>query len=123
MTLQEMVSSGMSEALSDYMSQNGIKTGDTTLEQEVKWVELVQEMVKLMEDIIINQNKPQVEKIELPMPYVLTMLDALHVIKEHKLYGLMGDEDEVKEHIDIVIEEFLEPVAMSTGEVEIVFYD
>ena len=125
MTLQEMVSSGMSEVLSDYMSQNGIRTGDTTLEQEVKWVELVQKMVKLMEEIIINQNKPQVTKVELPMPYVLTMLDALHVIKEHKLYGLMGDAEEVKWQIDTVISQFLDPIAMSDNldDIEIAVYD
>ena len=125
MTLQEMVSSGMSEVLSDYMSQNGIKTGDTTLEQEVKWVELVQEMVKLMEEIIISQNTQKVTKVELPMPYVLTMLDALHVIKEHKLYGLMGDYEEVKWQIDTVISEFLDQIANSenTDDIEVVFYD
>ena len=125
MTLNEMISSGMSEVLSDYMSQNGIKTGDTTLEQEVKWVELVQEMAKLMGEIIINQNTQKVTKVELPMPYVLTMLDALQAIKEHKLYGLMGDEEEVEWQIDTVISEFLEPIAMSenTDEIEVVFYD
>ena len=120
--LNEMIDAKMNEVLGDYMTQNGIKDGDITLEQELKWEELVQGMAKLMEEIT-EQNKQKVEKIDLPMPYILTMLDALHVIKEHKLYGLMGDEEEVKGHIDIVIEEFLEPVAMSTDEIEIVFYD
>ena len=124
MTLEQMISSAMSEVLSDYMSQKGVKTGDTTLEQDLKWVELAQDMEKLMEEIT-EQNKQKVEKIELPMPYVLTMLDALQAIKEHKLYGLMGDEDEVKWQIDTVIEEFLDPIANSenTDEIEIAFYD
>lgn len=122
MKLEEVINSTMDVVLSDYMSQKGVKTGDTTLEQDLKWVELTQGMKKLIEEIT-EQNKQKVEKIELPMPYVLTMLDALHVIKEHKLYGLMGDAEEVKDHIDTVIEEFLEPVAMSTDEIEIVFYD
>ena len=124
MTLNEMVNSGMSEVLSDYMSQNGVKNGDTTLEQERKWDELVFGMVELMEEIT-EQNKKKVEKIELPMPYVLTMLDALHVIKEHKLYGMMGDAEEVEWQIDTVISEFLDPIANSenTDEIEIVFYD
>lgn len=122
MKLKEMVDSALSEVLSDYMSQNGVKTGDTTPEQVFRWDHIVQDMANLMAEIT-EQNKAKVEKIELPMPYVLTMLDALRVIKEHKLYSLMGDEEEVKDNIDIVIEEFLEPVAMSTGEVEIVFYD
>ena len=122
MKLKEMVDSAMSEVLSDYMSQNGVKTGDTTLEQTLEWERLTRGMSELMAEIT-EQNNVKVEKIEFPMPYVLTMLDALRVIKEHKLYGLMGDEEEVKDNIDIVIEEFLEPVAMSTGEIEIVFYD
>lgn len=123
MKLNGMVDSAMSEVLSDYMGQNGVKTGDTTPAQVFRWDHIVQDMTNLMEEIT-EQNKQKVEKIELPMPYVLTMLDALRVIKKHKLYGLMGDdEEEVKDHIDTVIEEFLEPVAMSTGEVEIVFYD
>ena len=122
MKLKEMVDSAMSEVLSDYMSQNGVKTGDTTLEQTLDWEELTRDMSELMAEIT-EQNKVKVEKIDLPMPYVLTMLDALRVIKEHKLYGLMGDEEEIKDNIDIVIEEFLEPVAMSTDEIEVVFYD
>ena len=124
MKLEDMIRSAMSEVFSDYMSQKGVKTGDTTLEQDLKWVELVQDMEKLMEEII-EQNKQKVEKIELPMPYVLTMLDALHVIKEHKLYGLMGDAEEVKDHIDTVIDEFLEPIAMSENldDIEIEVYD
>lgn len=124
MKLEEIISSTMDVVLSDYMSQKGIKTGDTTLEQDLKWVELVQGMEKLIEEIT-EQNKQKVEKIELPMPYVLTMLDALHVIKEHKLYGLMGYEDEVKWQIDTVIGEFLDPIANSenTDDIEIVFYD
>jgi hypothetical protein len=124
MKLEEMIRNTMDVVLSDYMSQKGVKTGDTTLEQDLKWVELVQGMEKLIEEIT-EQNKQKVEKIELPMPYVLTMLDALHVIKEHKLYGLMGDEDEVKWQIDTVISEFLDPIANSenTDDIEIVFYD
>lgn len=124
MKLEEIISSTMDVVLSDYMSQKGIKTGDTTLEQDLKWVELTQGMEKLIEEIT-EQNKKKVEKIELPMPYVLTMLDALHVIKEHKLYGLMGDAEEVKWQIDTVISEFLDPIANSenTDEIEIVFYD
>lgn len=125
MKLEDMIRSAMSEVLSDYMSQKGVKTGDTTLEQNLKWVELVQDMEKLMEEIT-EQNKQKAEKIELPMPYVLTMLDALHVIKEHKLYGLMGDdEEEVEDHINTVISEFLEPIAMSENldDIEIEVYD
>ena len=122
MKLKEMVDNALDKVLSDYMSQNGVKTGDTTIDQTFRWDHIVQDMANLMAEIT-EQNKAKVEKIELPMPYVLTMLDALRVIKEHKLYGLMGDEEEVKDNIDIVIEEFLEPVAMSTDEIEIVFYD
>ena len=122
MKLREMVDSAMSEVLSDYMSQQGVKTGGTTLEQELEWERLTKDMSELMEEIT-EQNKPKIEKIELPMPYVLTMLDALQAIKKHKLYSLMGDAKDTEEFVDIVIEEFLEPVAMSTGEVEIVFYD
>ena len=124
MTLTEMITIGMGDVLRDYTSQNGIYDTHTTTEQEVKWVEQVQDMANLMEEIIQNNNL-KVEKIELPMPYVLTMLDALHVIKEHKLYGLMGDEEEVKWQIDTVIDEFLDPIVNSenTDEIEIVFYD
>ena len=122
--LNGIIDEKMNEILGDYMDQNGVKTGDITPAQGFKWDELVQDMAKLMEEIM-EQNK-QKEKIELPMPYVLTMLDALQAIKKHKLYNLMGDdEEEVKEHIETVIEEFLEPIAMSenTDEIEIVFYD
>lgn len=119
MTLREMVDCGMNDVLGDYMNQNGVKDGGITLEQEVKWEELTQDMANLMEEIT-EQNKQKKEIIELPMPYVLTMLDALQAIKKHKLYGLIG---ETEDHIDTVIEEFLEPLAMSTDEVEIVFYD
>lgn len=124
MTLEEMISSAISEVLSDYMSQNGVKTGDMTLEQELKGEELIKEMKKLMEEVV-EQNKQKVEKIELPMPYVLTMLDALRVIKEHKLYGLMGDEEEVEWQIDTVISQFLDPIAMSDNldDIEIEVYD
>ena len=124
MTLREMVDSAMSEVLSDYMSQNGVKTGGTTLEQECEWETLTQDMSELMAEIT-EQNKQKVTTVELPMPYVLTMLDALHVIKEHKLYGLMGDAEEVKWQIDTVISEFLDPIANSenTDEIEVVFYD
>lgn len=125
MKLEEIISSTMDVVLSDYMSQKGIKTGDTTLEQDLKWVELAQGMEKLIEEIA-EQNKKKVEKIELPMPYVLTMLDALQAIKEHKLYGLMGDdEEEVEDHIDTVISEFLDPIANSENldDIEIEVYD
>ena len=122
MTLKEMVDSALSEVLDDYMSQNGVKTGDATPAQVFRWDHIVQDMANLMAEIT-EQNKVKVEKIELPMPYVLTMLDALQAIKKHKLYSLMGDAKDTEEFVDIVIEEFLEPVAMSTGEVEIVFYD
>jgi hypothetical protein len=120
----EMIDAKMNEVLGSYMAQNGVEDGDITLEQELKWEELVQGMTKLMEEIT-EQNKHKVEKIELPMPYVLTMLDAFHVIKEHKLYGLMGDAEEVENHINTVISEFLEPIAMSenTDDIEIAFYD
>lgn len=122
--LNEMIDAKMNEVLGNYMAQNGVEDGDVTLEQELKWEELVQGMTKLMKEIT-EQNKKKVEKIELPMPYVLTMLDALHVIKEHKLYGLMGDAEEVKWQIDTVIDEFLDPIANSenTDEIEVVFYD
>lgn len=124
MELEEIIRNTMDVVLSDYMSQKGVKTGDTTLEQDLKWVELVQGMEKLIEEIT-EQNKQKVEKIELPMPYVLTMLDALNAIKKHKLYGLMGDAEEVKDHIDTVIDEFLEPIAMSENldDIEIEVYD
>lgn len=124
MTLKEMVSSGMGEVLDDYMCQNGAKTGDTTLEQTFKWEKLVQEMTKLMEEIT-EQNKNKTEVIELPMPYVLTMLDALQAIKKHKLCNLIGDEEEVEWQIDTVIEQFLEPIAMSDNvdDIEIALYD
>lgn len=122
--LNEMIDAKMNEVLGNYMAQNGVEDGDVTLEQELKWEGLVQGMTKLMKEIT-EQNKKKVEKIELPMPYVLTMLDALHVIKEHKLYGLMGDAEEVKWQIDTVINEFLDPIANSenTDDIEIVFYD
>ena len=124
MTLREMVDNGMNDVLGDYMNQNGVKDGGITLEQEVKWEELTQDMANLMEEIT-EQNTKKVEIIELPMPYVLTMLDALQAIKKHKLYGLMGDADEVKWQIDTVISEFLDPIANSenTDEIEITFYD
>jgi hypothetical protein len=122
MTLTEMITIGMGQVLRNYTTENGINDTNTTTEQEVKWIELVQDMAKLMEEIIQNNNI-KVEKIELPMPYVLTMLDALQAIKKHKLYSLMGDAKDTEEYVDIVIEEFLEPIAMSTGEIEIVFYD
>lgn len=119
MTLTEMITISMGQVLSNYTIDNGIHDTHTTTEQEVKWVGLVQDMANLMEEIIQNNNL-KVEKIELPMPYVLTMLDAMQAIKKHKLYGLIG---ETEDHIDTVIEEFLEPLAMSTDDVEIVFYD
>lgn len=124
MTLTEMITISMGQVLSNYTIDNGIHDTHTTTEQEVKWVGLVKDMANLMEEIIQNNNM-KVEKIELPMPYVLTMLDALQAIKKHKLYCLMGDAKDTEEHIDIVIEEFLEPIAMSenTDEIEIVFYD
>lgn len=125
MTLEEMITIGMGKVLDDYASQNGVYDTSRTIRQDNEWVSLMRDMAKLMEDIT-EQNKQKVAKIELPMPYVLTMLDALQAIKKHKLYDLMGDdEEEVKEHIETVIEEFLEPIAMSenTDEIEIVFYD
>ena len=122
--LNKSVDLKMNETLEWYMSQNGVEDGNITPAQELEWDRLVLEMANLMEEIT-QQNKPQTQVIELPMPYVLTMLDALHVIKEHKLYGLMGDAEEVKDHIDTVIDEFLEPIAMSenTDEIKVVFYD
>ena len=124
MTLKEMIAIGMGEVLRDYTSQNGIYETHTTTEQEVKWVELVQDMANLMEEIIQNNNL-KVETIELPMPYVLTMLDALQAIKKHKLYSIMGDAKDTEEHIDVVISQFLEPIAMSenTDDIQVVFYD
>ena len=121
MTLKEMVNSAMREVLSDYMSQKGVKTGDGSFEQKIKWDNIAQNMANLMEEIT-EQNKQKVEIIELPMPYVLTMLDALRAIKKHKLYNLFG---ETEDHIDIVIEEFLEPIAMSENidDIEIDLYD
>lgn len=104
--LNKMIDLKMNEVLGKYMAQNGVKTGDTTPAQVFRWDHIVQDMAKLMEEIT-EQNKQKVEKIELPMPYVLTMLDALNVIKEHKLYGMMGDAEEVKWQIDTVISEFL----------------
>lgn len=122
--LNGIIDEAMNKILSDYMDKNGVKTGGATAAQVFKWDHMVQDMANIMEEIT-EQNKPKVEKIELPMPYVLTMLDALQAIKKHKLYGLMGDEEEVKEQIDTVIDEFLEPIANSenTDEIEIVFYD
>lgn len=122
--LNNIISEAMNKILGDYMDQNRVKTGDATPAQVFKWDHIVQDMTNLMQEIT-EQNKQKVEKIELPMPYVLTMLDALHVIKEHKLYGLMGDEEEVKWQIDTVISQFLEPIAMSENldDIEIEVYD
>ena len=122
--LNKSVDAKMNETLEWYMASNGVEDGNITPAQELEWDRLVLEMANLMEEIT-KQNKPQTQVIELPMPYVLTMLDALHVIKEHKLYGLMGDAEEVKWQIDTVISEFLEPIANSenTDEIEVVFYD
>lgn len=124
MTLNEMVDTKMNETLGWYMAQNGVEDGDVTPAQELKWDSLVLEMTNLMEEII-EQNKHKTEVVGLPICYVLTMLDAFHVIKEHKLYGLMGDAEEVKDHIDTVIDEFLEPIAMSENldDIEIEVYD
>ena len=125
MILEEAITIGMGNVLDAYASQNGVYDASLTIRQDNEWVSLMRDMAKLMEEIV-EDNKENVEKIELPMPYVLTMLDALQAIKKHKLYNLMGDdEEEVKDHIDVVIEEFLEPIAMSenTDEIEIVFYD
>ena len=124
MKLKEMVDSALSEVLSDYMSQNGVKTGDTTPEQEIRWEELVQGMGVLMKEIT-EQNKSKVEVIELPICYVLTMLDALQAIKKHKLYNLMGDAEEVEWQIDTVINQFLDPIANSENldDIEIAVYD
>lgn len=122
--LNKSVDAKMNETLEWYMSSNGVEDGNITPAQELEWDRLVLEIANLMEEIT-EQNKQKVEKIELPMPYVLTMLDALQTIKKHKLYNLMGDEEEVKDHIDTVIDEFLDPIANSesTDEIEIVFYD
>lgn len=122
--LNGIIDEAMNKILDDYMYKNGVKTGGATAAQVFKWDHIVQDMANIMEEIT-EQNKQKVEKIELPMPYVLTMLDALHVIKEHKLYGLMGDAEEVKWQIDTVINEFLDPIVNSenTDEIEVVFYD
>jgi hypothetical protein len=122
--LNKSVDAKMNETLEWYMSQNGVEDGNITPAQELEWDRLVLDIANLMEEIT-QQNKHQTQVIELPMPYVLTMLDALHVIKEHKLYGLMGDYEEVKWQIDTVISEFLDPIANSenTDDIEIVFYD
>ena len=122
MTPTEMITKEMGKILNDYAEQKGVYDASLTIEQENKWLELVQDMANLIEEVT-EDNKEKVDVIELPMPYVLTMLDALQAIKKHKLYSLMGDAKDTEEHIDIVIEEFLEPLAMSTDEVEIVFYD
>lgn len=122
MNLIEMITIGMGHILSEYAKQNGVYDSEITIEQERKWLDVMKDLAKLMEEIT-EQNKQKVEKIELPMPYVLTMLDAMQAIKKHKLYDLMGGGKDDEEHIDIVIEEFLEPLAMSTDDVEIVFYD
>ena len=125
MTPMEMITNEMGKILNDYAEQKGVYDASLTIEQENKWLELVQDMANLIEEVT-GENKKKVEVIELPMPYVLTMLDALQAIKKHKLYNLMGDdEEEVKDHIETVIEEFLEPLANSedTDEIEIVFYD
>ena len=124
MELTEMVTIAMGNVLNRHSNQNGVYDASLTTEQKNKWVGLVQDMAKLIEEVT-EDNKEKVEKIELPMPYVLTMLDALQAIKKHNLYSLMGDEEEVKDHIEVVIEEFLEPIAMSenTDAIEIDFYD
>lgn len=124
MELSEMVTIAMGNVLNTYSNQKGVYDAGLTIEQKNKWVGLVQDMAKLIEEVT-EDNKEKVDVIELPMPYVLTMLDALQAIKKHKLYGLMGGGKDEEEHIDIVIEEFLEPIAMSenTDEIEIVFYD
>lgn len=122
--LNKFVDAKMTETLEWYMASNGVEDGNITPAQELEWDRLVLEIANLMEEIT-QQNKPQTQVIELPMPYVLTMLDALHVIKEHKLYSLMGDAEEVKDHIDTVISQFLEPIAMSENldDIEIEVYD
>ena len=122
--LDNIIDKKMNEILGDYMTKNGVETGDITPEQGFEWDGLVQKMAKLMEEIT-EQNKHKAEKIELPMPYVLTMLDALQAIKKHKLYSIIGDAKDTEEHIDIVIEEFLEPIAMSENvdDIEIALYD
>ena len=122
MTPTEMITMEMGKILNDYAKQKGVYDASLTIEQENKWLGLVQDMANLIEEVT-EDNKKKVDVIELPMPYVLTMLDALQAIKKHNLYSLMGDAKDTEEHIDIVIEEFLEPLAMSTDEVEIVFYD
>ena len=123
--LNEMIDQKMNEVLGWYMAKNVVEDGDVTPAQELRWESLMIGMTDLMEEIT-EQNKKKVEVIELPLPYVLTMLDALNAIKEHKLYGLMGDDEEgVKDHIDIVISEFLEPIAMleNFDDIEIEVYD
>jgi hypothetical protein len=122
--LDNIIDKKMNEILGDYMTKNGVETGDITPEQGFEWDALVQKMAKLMAEIT-EQNKPKIDVIELPMPYVLTMLDALQAIKKHKLYSIIGDAKDTEEHIDIVIEEFLEPIAMSENvdDIEIALYD
>ena len=124
MILEEMITIGMGNVLDAYASQNGVYDASRTIRQDNEWVSLMRDMANLMEEIV-EHNKQKVEKIELPMPYVLTMLDALQAIKKHNLYSLMGDAKDTEEHIDIVIEEFLEPIAMSedVDDIEIVLYD
>ena len=122
--LNEMIDTKMNEILGSYMAKNGVEDGGITLEQELKWEELVQGMGVLMKEII-EQNKSKVEVIELPICYVLTMLDALQTIKKHKLYSLMGDAEEVEWQIDTVINQFLDPIANSENldDIEIAVYD
>ena len=124
MTTTEMVNIGIGKVLVDYAKQKGVYDASLTIEQEKEWIGLVQDMAKLIEEVT-EENKKKVDVIELPMPYVLTMLGALHAIKKHNLYCLMGDAKDTEEHIEVVIEEFLEPLANSedTDEIEIVFYD
>jgi hypothetical protein len=117
-----MITKEMGKILNDYAEQKGVYDASLTIEQENKWLELVQDMANLIEEVT-EENKKKVDVIELPMPYVLTMLDALQAIKKYKLYGLMSGGKDEEDHIDVVIEEFLEPLAMSTDDVEIVFYD
>ena len=124
MTTMEMVTIGMGKILNDYAEQQRVYDASLTIEQEKKWLGLVQDMANLIEEVT-EENKKKADVIELPMPYVLTMFDALQAIKKHKLYGLMGCEEEVKWQIDTVIEEFLEPIVNSENidDIEIALYD
>ena len=69
MTPMEMITNEMGKILNEYAEKKGVYDASLTIEQENKWLELVQDMANLIEDVT-EENKKKVDVIELPMPYV-----------------------------------------------------